>query len=192
MKEVTDKNFGVLIAFWLPGFLLLWGLSFSRPEIAAWLSKSSEPGGPTVGNFLYVTLASLAAGLIVSAFRSLFIDNLFSICGRLGGPLSGLKRPKLDLSSVTKKDTLAAFNAAVDNYYRYYQYYANTFVAVAIAFIAYGLEGQGWLSQLTIVVAVIESTLLLASANSNYRFYQAALEILASKGKENERMAGGT
>jgi hypothetical protein len=30
MKDVTDKNFGVIIAFLLPGFLLLWGLTYSH------------------------------------------------------------------------------------------------------------------------------------------------------------------
>ena len=32
MKDITDKNFGVIIAFLLPGFLFLWGLSFSVDE----------------------------------------------------------------------------------------------------------------------------------------------------------------
>ena len=26
VKDITDKNFGVVIAFWLPGVILLWGL----------------------------------------------------------------------------------------------------------------------------------------------------------------------
>jgi hypothetical protein len=29
MKEITDKNFGLTIAFLLPGFLLLWFLALS-------------------------------------------------------------------------------------------------------------------------------------------------------------------
>jgi hypothetical protein len=39
MKDINDKNFGVIIAFWLPGFVLLWGLSHSLPDIAVLLSK---------------------------------------------------------------------------------------------------------------------------------------------------------
>jgi hypothetical protein len=62
MKDITDKTFGVIIAFWLPGFLLLWGLSYSSRDIAFWLNKSGGADAPTAGNFLYVTLASLLSG----------------------------------------------------------------------------------------------------------------------------------
>jgi hypothetical protein len=68
MKDVTAKNFGVVIAFLLPGFILLWGLSFSSDLVSTWLAKSSS-GSASVGGFLYSTIASLALGLIVSAAR---------------------------------------------------------------------------------------------------------------------------
>jgi hypothetical protein len=32
-SDVIDKNFGVVIAFWLPGFLLLWGLTYSFTDL---------------------------------------------------------------------------------------------------------------------------------------------------------------
>jgi hypothetical protein len=51
MKDVNEKNFGVIIAFWLPGFLFLWGLSYSWPEVATWLAKSGSGDAPTVGDF---------------------------------------------------------------------------------------------------------------------------------------------
>ena len=69
MKEINDKNFGLIIAFLLPGFLLLWLLSLSdigNAEIGAWLKRFSDP---SVSGFLYVALASLALGLIISAIR---------------------------------------------------------------------------------------------------------------------------
>ena len=34
MKEITDKNFGLLISLWLPNSILLWGLSYSNLEVA--------------------------------------------------------------------------------------------------------------------------------------------------------------
>jgi hypothetical protein len=75
MKEITDKNFGVIIAFLLPGALLLWMLSLSdlgNAEIGAWVKSVSDP---SVSGFLYVTLASLALGLITSAVRWEVIDQ---------------------------------------------------------------------------------------------------------------------
>jgi hypothetical protein len=61
MKEVTDKNFGVIIAFWLPGVILLLGLTYSYPELSAWLTKASGSEAATIGGFLYVTLACIGS-----------------------------------------------------------------------------------------------------------------------------------
>lgn len=65
MREVTGQNFGLLIAYILPGFIVLWGLSHFSTTIAGWLGATAD--GPTVGGFLYVTLASVGAGLAVGS-----------------------------------------------------------------------------------------------------------------------------
>jgi hypothetical protein len=189
--NITDKNFGVVIAFWLPGFLLLWGLSYSWPDIAVWLSRSNGTDAPTVGNFLYATLASLAAGLLISAVRWLFVDGFFRLCG-LVVPRSGLQRPALNMSRLTSKDVLAAFSGAVENHYRYYQYYSNTLVAVAVGFLAYAGSGKVvWPSKLTVAVAAIGITLLLAAGDSRRKYHDAALQILGDRGggAHDERLA---
>ena len=189
MKDITDKNFGVIIAFWLPGFLLLWGLSYSSPDIALWLRKSSGAEAPTVGSFLYATLASLAAGLLISAVRWLLVDHFFWVCGFL---VRGLRRPALDMSRLTGEGVLAAFSGAVENHYRYYQYYSNTLVAVAVGFIAYaGSEKGVWLSKLGFIVAGIEIALLLAAGDCLRKYHNAASQILShTEGAvDDERLA---
>ena len=94
MKEITDKNFGVIIAFWLPGFILLWGLSFSSAEIAGWLKNSNNP---SVGGFLYATLASLALGLLISAVRWLIVDHFLIY-------ITGVPRLDFDFSKLRDKE----------------------------------------------------------------------------------------
>jgi hypothetical protein len=76
MKDITEKNFGVIIAFWLPGFLFLWGLSYSWPLVATWLAKSNDTNAPTIGGFLYATLASLAVGLLINAVRWALVQEV--------------------------------------------------------------------------------------------------------------------
>jgi hypothetical protein len=125
--ELTDKNFGSIIAFWLPGFVLLWGLSFSNTEIAKWLFSTSTP---SVGGFLYLTVASLALGLIISAIRYQTIDFVLSRFAHF---------PEIDFAKLKDKDIHAAFLAIVENHYRYYQYYSNTLVAAVIAVVSYVL-----------------------------------------------------
>src|ERR1700730_3466555 len=108
MKDVTEKNFGVIIAFLVPGFLLLWGLSYSSPEIDGWLAKSNAANAPTIGGFLYATLTSLALGLLISAFRYLIIDGFLH-------RVTGLN-PEFDFTKLKDKDALAMFQAAVENH----------------------------------------------------------------------------
>src|ERR1039457_2421302 len=149
MKDVTDKIFGVIIAFLLPGFLLLWGLSYSRPELATWLITMSSKDAPVIGSFLYATIASLALGLLISAVRGAIVDRFFY-------HLTGLQSPNINSSKLKDKETLAAFTAAIENHYRYYQYYANSVVAIAAAFASYVIEkGLPSIPIVTLVAAIL-------------------------------------
>jgi hypothetical protein len=121
---------------------------------------------------------------LISAIRWALVDQLFEKSGML-------KRPPLDLSSLANKDVLAAFNGTVENHYRYYQYYANTFVAVAIAFIYYVLNVLKCdlrYSSLTVYVVFIELILFLASRDSLSKYYMAATQIL--KGEAHDKRLG--
>jgi hypothetical protein len=130
MKEIADK-FTTIIAFWLPGALLLWVLSYPVPTIAGWFAKSTD-GTPTVGGFLFVSLASLVLGVIVNAIRWNLLDR------GIFRDLDNLK-PTHEQYSKLKDDTnrLAAFQALVDNNYRWYQSYANTAIAIAAGCLIY-------------------------------------------------------
>ena len=167
MKDVTEKNFGVIIAFWLPGFLFLWGLSYSWPQVATWLAKSSASDAPTVGGFLYATLASLAVGLLINAVRWAIVQEVL-----LYG-ITRLRRPNVNYGNLTKEGVLSAFQGAIEGNYRYYQYYANAFVALVAAFGAYVAhnEPSWWAWSLVIVVALI---LLVASRNELNKFNERA------------------
>lgn len=128
MTEVSGKNFGLLIAYVLPGFVSLWGVSHFSPMVSGWLASSSSAAGSaaTVGGFLYVTLASVAAGLTASTVRWAVIDRLHD--------LTGIKRPSWDDSRL--QECLGAFEALVENHYRYYQFYGNMLVAMLFLFAA--------------------------------------------------------
>jgi hypothetical protein len=134
MKEVSGKNFGLLIAYVLPGFVGLWGVSHFSQTVGSWLVASSSAAGnaATVGGFLYVTLASVGAGLTASTIRWAAIDRLHN--------LTGIKRPCWDDSRLHER--LEAFEALVENHYRYYQFYGNMLVAMLFLFAA-RLAGTG-------------------------------------------------
>jgi hypothetical protein len=170
MKEIADK-FTTIIAFWLPGALLLWVLSYPAPTIAGWLAKSTD-GSPTVGGFLFVSLASLVLGVIINATRWNLLDR------GIFRDLDNLK-PKDEQYSKLKDDekTLAAFQALVDNNYRWYQSYANTAIAITAGFLIYVVTTKwSWLALLMTVVLLC--ILLPASRNELEVFYKRADLIL--------------
>jgi hypothetical protein len=62
MRDVTSDSFVILIAYLIPGFIILWGLSQFSPDVRSWMGTAGK-NGQSVGGFLYVTIASVAAGL---------------------------------------------------------------------------------------------------------------------------------
>lgn len=74
MSEIRRDNFGVIIAYLLPGMIALWGISFLSETVRAWFGATGE-NAATVGGFMHVALASLAAGLLVGAVGDCGLDS---------------------------------------------------------------------------------------------------------------------
>jgi hypothetical protein len=176
MKEITDKNFGLIIAFLLPGFLLVWMLSlsdFGNAEV--WLKSF---GVPSVSGFLYVTLASLALGLIISAVRWVVIDQILG-CYYFLRHQKHL--PKIDFSKLSDPNKYAVFQGANENHYRYYQYYSNTLVAIVVGFSIYQFRSTKWAPALIwVIFGVLIVVLLLASKDCLFKYHERASEIANS------------
>jgi hypothetical protein len=132
---VSNQNFGLLIAYVLPGFVSLWAMERFSPVVRGWLnSAATGHDTTTVGGFLYITLASVGAGLTVSTIRWALIDRFHH--------WTGIRRPPWDDSKL--QDKLGAFEALVENHYRYYQFYANMLIAMfAVLLVRWGESGHG-------------------------------------------------
>lgn len=59
------------------------------PTLQGWFA-TAPAASPTIGGFLYVTVASLAVGMTLSAFRWFFVDTIHG--------LTGLPPPVLDFA----------------------------------------------------------------------------------------------
>lgn len=176
MKDSLDMNFGLIIAFLLPGFILEYGLSFAYESVKDNVLFAATHD-TNVGAFLFVALASLAIGLIVSAVRWLILDHLLWFFFWL------VRHPfnKLNFSTLKDPDAYKAFLGVVDNHYRYYQYYSNTFVSLLAALIAYGRVGSTplpasgyWLAGGVLLA------LLLGSGDSLKKYNDRASQILGT------------
>lgn len=120
LTPVTDRSFGLLIAYVLPGFaaISVWG---GKPSVIGLCQSASTGASPTVGGFLYVTVASVAVGVLLSTVRWAAIDRIHH--------LTGLKPPRW--SPGTGDVSLEAYQLVVDQHYRYYQFYGSSLLLAA-------------------------------------------------------------
>ncbi len=170
MSQLSEKNFGLLIAYVLPGFVTLWGISLFSPTVNSWIT-TSQHGAPTVAGFLYVTLASLAAGLTVSAIRWILIDSLHHA--------TGVKPPHWEFANLD--DRLQGFLALVENHYRFYQFYSNSFIAGALAYATHFASTNINLCQPswpTLGFILLELVLLAGSRDALKKYYSRVERLL--------------
>lgn len=175
MKDITEKNFGVIIAFLLPGFLLLWLLSISDVDVSKAGLKTLNMGDQSIGGVLTISLAALAVGMIIGAARWAIIDHFLKFVFWL------FKHPLPQLPSFSKlkgKEEFATFQGIIENHYRYYQYYSNTLIAIIGAFIAHLIYGSDRTPALVwLAVIVLGLILLAASSNSLWNYRKRASEL---------------
>lgn len=175
MPTVSNDNFGPLVAYLVPGATVLVGLSPFLPAIRTWLA--AEPAGsPTIGGFLYLTLAALAAGMTVSAIRWALVDTLHRF--------TGLPPPRVDFRSLGR--SVDAFVLLIDIHYRHYQFYANMLVAVAIAYVGYrirngSLSNVGWPD---LVFVLLEGIFLATSRDTLQKYYSRTRQLFAVGSKK--------
>jgi len=134
MKDVTSTSFGLLIAFLLPGFAGFCSLSFYSYQIRNTLDKFWEANSD-VGAFLLVLLLSLIIGLLVTQIRWVMFE--IGLCRNVHLDLAS----KAELRIETK---FVAFRAAVDETYRYHQFFGGMAVVMPIFYI--GWVRESWLA----------------------------------------------
>jgi len=182
VRDVTPDNFGLLIAYLLPGFVALRALRPLVPEVAVVFDVPAG-AGPTVGGFLYGTLASVSAGLVVSAVRWAVVDWVYH--------RTGIPEPDWNFRKLPAN--LAAFESHVQDHYRYYQFYANMLVALAAGY-ALTLAARGWpvhWGRLDIGAVGLLTILVLGSRDSLRKYYRRTEALLSPpSGRRVSRIHG--
>jgi len=169
VRDVNRDNFGLLIAYLVPGFIVVWSLRPFLGDAQAWLGTAAE-GSPTVGDFLYGTVAATAAGLVVSAVRWAVVDRLYH--------RTGVSEPRWDFAKLAKR--LPVFETLVEYHYRYYQFYANTLVALVftsgVALMQGRLPFTTAFGNVTLVLVV--GFLIAASRDALKKYYRRVGDVV--------------
>lgn len=173
-KESSINDFGLLIAYVIPGFAVLWGFSYFSPAIRTWIGQSPADT-PTIAGFLYMTIAAIACGLTVSTVRWLLVDSLHH--------RTGIRPPDWDFMHL--KEGVAAFGLLIEIHYRYYQFYANMLVALVWVYVARRLSFGFWTAGMDasdlgfLLLAVV---LFLGSRDTLQKYYRRGGQLLANRG----------
>jgi hypothetical protein len=159
-----NKQFGLMIAYVLPGFIGLAGLAPLFPGIARWLRPIGGGGDLGLGAPVYALLAATAAGLILSCFRWALLDQIHQ--------RTGVTRPRWDDSQL--ESVLGGFDYLVQSHFRYYEFCGNTLVALLVA---YGLNrALGTLSLLgtgtDVAVLLMLAVMFAASRDALSKYYR--------------------
>lgn len=176
MDTISTRNFGLLIAYVIPGFVCLLGAGSMSDAVWVWLVGAGA-GGPSVGGVLYVGLASIGAGMTASVVRWTMLDTVHGA--------TGLDRPDLDESRLTER--LEAFDYLVEQHYRYYQFYGNTLVATAAAYAMWRSSphsvgvAPGWAE---VVLLVIGAVFAAGSRDALRKYYTGSVLLLGTMQKE--------
>jgi len=126
---------------------------------------------------VFVSVASIAVGMMVSAVRWATIDSLHRF--------TGLPRPTWNDAALI--DRLLAFEALVDAHFRYYQHHANMAVALVVAFVIAVWSGAlpGSIGLWFIGFGILESLYLATSRNNLSHYYRRVSRLLGeSPGKK--------
>ena len=172
MQSITNANFGPLVAYLLPGATVLLGVSPFSPLVRSWFAISPD-GSPTIGGFLFLTVASMGVGMTVSAIRWLIIDTLHR--------LTGLSLPPQDFSRLGPN--VEAFALLIDIHYRHYLAYANEVIALAIAYGCYRVRlgstvSLGWPD---IVFVLLEAVFLITSRDVLKKYHVRSHQLLSHR-----------
>lgn len=163
MKTATTESFGLLISYLIPGFIVLWGASHFSSDIQGWMGVA-ERSTETIGGFLYGTVAATGAGLTASTVRWLLIDPIHH--------WTGIRPPKWEVANLHIHTNV--LEILIESYYRYYQFYANSAVAISFAAITHWIkDGFNWIEFASIVLL---SSLFLAGARNTLRKYYAQVK----------------
>ncbi len=175
----SGLDFGTVLAFVAPGFVVVHAVSYHLPVAAAWMAAASDQE-QSVGLFLFVLLASVSFGLVVSGLRWIIIDTVihWPALGRFA-----VQRLSLDWSRVDG-GCLPVLLTIRDNFYRYYQFYANTLTALLLWIPARAfapgptVDWPYW-----VVLTLTGVALLLSARNAMSNYVKAVHQVFPPKGR---------
>ena len=114
-------NFGLVIAYLIPGFSATYALAPHVKAIDALLGGSERV--PSANAVVPLILMAVAVGIIINAISEVAIRPLIH--------RSGVKQPKVDTEKLTSEGR-RRYDRMIENHFRYHQFFSNMLVSVLL------------------------------------------------------------
>jgi hypothetical protein len=127
-------NFGLIIAYFLPGVLVTYALRFVSFRIDHLLNLVEE-GQVFLGPATILIISALVTGLIISSVRVVLVEPLIHI--------TGVPKPRVNYKKLAPPEQWAVYSQVVENIYRFYQFYGNILLGLLmLGVLRYGIAGS--------------------------------------------------
>ncbi|HAI14174.1 MAG TPA: hypothetical protein DCM28_20885 [Phycisphaerales bacterium] len=122
MSESISELFGIIIAYIVPGFIVLLALGQIHPDIGYMMQPDGKTEIAGLLYFFYGLIAMIGLGVMISGLRWMTIDQI--------NALTGIKRPAVNHAALIGREE--HLDTIKDGFYRYYQFYSNCIVSLII------------------------------------------------------------
>ena len=177
MKDIT-LEFGLLIAYAIPGAFVLFALAPIVPELAALLTLPDDQ--KWLSTAILLAGLSIALGMFSSVVRALTIDGSFLLplpwAVKVGPHWGAQGRVDPDYSVLKNKDALVALQDVRSTDKRPYQFYGNMLVALAILEFSRVAHGKASSAEVGFGI-LVGLAFYLASRKSHFRYMSAVRAI---------------
>lgn len=174
VNPFSSINFGLLIAYLLPGLTSLYALTYFSSRIAALFDAVLDKDKNLGASFL-ILVGSLVVGLIISAFRDLVLDRVHY--------KTGVKSVAFNYGKFVDKDKRSVLEDLIGNKYRFYQFYGNIMVAFLFLLIARLSQGNirdhllmSILNALAVIILFLASRDALRDMFNTYEGIEAEID----------------
>jgi len=155
--DKVGLEFKLIIAYLIPGMLGLYACANYIDPIKKLLGlPDSVPQGSSI---LVVLTLAVASGMVINALTWAFVRPAIEFS-------KGKRRPDFNYAKVNA-DSERAFRAVIDNYYYYYQSYANMFTGMILISLAYIERFRFEWNHMFFAAAIIVVMVVLFCAASN-------------------------
>jgi hypothetical protein len=180
VRDLLAENFGLLIAYVVPGLAALWACALWDVKIGAWMAQAGTLD-TTIGGFLILTVAALGAGMLVQALRFALFELLLPKSSHALRWWPYLTAPSYEHRQRRDPEVRAALREITDQHYRYYQCHGGLSVALVAVLVAWCVREEnvsfGAKAAMAALCLVCLAALFLAAMDALRRTRERMTEI---------------